>query len=246
MARMRMSPWAVCSLIQRQFDIETVLHFPTRGRNLLRVQGDLLAAHVLGIRNVFVVMGDPTAIGDYPEAMDNYDLVPSGLIKLIKESFNLGLDLAGTEIGQPTSFFVGCALNLTPPDLEQEIKNLRRKLVAGADFLLTQPVYQPDRALGFIQAYEERYGAFPAPILVGLLPLYSARHAAFLHNEVPGVSIPETLQERMRLAGERAPQEGVRISLELIEQMRPWISGMYLMPQFNRFDLAAEIVEGCR
>ncbi len=86
MARMRMSPWAVCELVQRQVGVETVLHFPTRGRNLLRVQGDLLAAHALGIRNVFVVMGDPTAIGDYPEAMDNYDLVPSGLIKLIKQN----------------------------------------------------------------------------------------------------------------------------------------------------------------
>jgi homocysteine S-methyltransferase len=95
MARMRMSPWAACSLIQRQFDVETVLHFPTRGRNLLRVQGDLLAAYALGIRNIFVVMGDPTAIGDYPEAMDNFDLVPSGLIKLIKQNFNAGMTTRG-------------------------------------------------------------------------------------------------------------------------------------------------------
>ncbi len=95
-----------------------MLHFPTRGRNLLRVQGDLLAAHALGVRNVFVVMGDPTAIGDYPNAMDNYDLVPSGLIKLIKQGFNAGVDHAGTDIGQPTSFFVGCALNLNPADME--------------------------------------------------------------------------------------------------------------------------------
>jgi homocysteine S-methyltransferase len=104
MARMRMSPWAVCELLQRTFDIETTLHFPTRGRNLLRVQGDLLAAHALGIRNVFVVMGDPTSIGDYPDAMDNYDLVPSGLIKLIKQHLNVGLDQAGAELGQPTQF----------------------------------------------------------------------------------------------------------------------------------------------
>ena len=98
MARMRMSPWAVCQLIEKKAEIETVLHFPTRGRNLLRVQGDLLAAHALGIRNVFVVMGDPTAIGDYPEAMDDYDLVPSGLIRLIKEGFNAGVDHSGAEI----------------------------------------------------------------------------------------------------------------------------------------------------
>ncbi|MBE9525248.1 MAG: bifunctional homocysteine S-methyltransferase/methylenetetrahydrofolate reductase, partial [Chloroflexi bacterium] len=121
MARMRMSPWAVCNLIQRNAGIETTLHFPTRGRNLLRVQGDLLAAHALNIRNVFVVMGDPTAIGDYPDAMDDFDLVPSGLIKLIKQGFNTGVDHAGTDIGQPTSFFVACALNLIPSDREREV-----------------------------------------------------------------------------------------------------------------------------
>jgi homocysteine S-methyltransferase len=245
MARMRMSPWAVCNLLQRRFDIETVLHFPTRGRSLLRVQGDLLAAHALGIRNVFVVMGDPTAIGDYPEAMDNYDLVPSGLIQLIKRNFNMGVDHAGADIGQPTSYTVGCALNLTPQDIEQEMKTLRRKLVAGADFLLTQPVYEPEAAQTFLKAYAERYGPLQTPILAGVLPLASARHATFLHNEVPGVSIPQNIQERLRNAGEAAAKEGVRIALELIEQMRPWASGVYLMPQFSRYDLAAEIIESC-
>jgi methionine synthase I (cobalamin-dependent)/5,10-methylenetetrahydrofolate reductase len=246
MARMRMSPWAACDLIQRQFDVETVLHFPTRGRNLLRVQGDLLAAYALGIRNIFVVMGDPTAIGDYPEAMDDFDLVPSGLIKLIKQNFNAGVDHAGVDIGQPTSFFVGCALNLTPQNLQQEMKNLRRKLSAGADFVLTQPVYQPEAIPAFLAAYQDRYGALDVPILAGVLPLYSARHAAFLHNEVPGVSIPESLQQRMRMAGDKAPHEGVGIALELVEQMRPWASGIYLIPQFSRYDQAAEIIEGCK
>jgi methionine synthase / methylenetetrahydrofolate reductase(NADPH) len=246
MARMRMSPWAVCELIQRQNDVETVLHFPTRGRNLLRVQGDLLAAHALGIRNVFVVMGDPTAIGDYPDAMDNYDLVPSGLIKLIKQNFNVGLDHAGVDIGQPTSFFVGCALNLCPPDPDQEIKNLRRKLKAGADFLLTQPVYQPEAAQAFVKRYEDQYGRLDTPILVGVLPLYGIRHATFLNNEVPGITISEEHLSRLRLAGEKAPMEGVAIALELIEQLKPWISGIYLMPQFSRYDLAAEIIERCR
>ncbi len=243
MARMRMSPWAVCELIQHTANVETTLHFPTRGRNLLRVQGDLLAAHALGIRNVFVVMGDPTAIGDYPDAMDNYDLVPSGLIKLIKQSFNAGLDHAGVDIGQPTSFFVGCALNLTPQDVDQEIKNLRRKIKAGADFILTQPIYQPEIAEAFLQRYQESHGAIGIPILAGVLPLYSVRHAAFLHNEVPGISIPDEYQQRMQNAGSQTALEGIRIALELIQQMRTWASGIYVMPQFNRYDLAAEIVE---
>jgi homocysteine S-methyltransferase len=245
MARMRMSPWAVCELIQRSVSVETTLHFPTRGRNLLRVQGDLLAAHALGIRNVFVVMGDPTAIGDYPEAMDNYDLVPSGLIKLIKQNFNAGLDHAGAEIGQPTSFFVGCALNLCPADLQVEIKNLRRKVKAGADFALTQPVYEPGAAATLLKRYADEYGPLEIPVLVGVLPLYSVRHATFLHNEVPGISIPEELQLRMLGAGEEAPQEGVRIALELVEQMKGWAGGIYLMPAFGRYDLAAEVVDGC-
>jgi methionine synthase I (cobalamin-dependent)/5,10-methylenetetrahydrofolate reductase len=243
MARMRMSPWAVCNLIQREFDLETVLHFPTRGRNLLRVQGDLLAAHAMDIRNVFVVMGDPTEIGDYPDAMDDYDLVPSGLIRLIKNGFNMGLDHAGVDIGQPTSFFVGCALNLNPLDREREIQNIHRKINSGADFILTQPVFEPGKAESFLKSYEDQQGELKVPILVGVLPLLNHRHAAFLHNEVPGINIPQKIQNRLEGAGEEAPQEGVRIAVELVEQMHAWIKGIYLMPALNRYDLAAQILD---
>jgi methionine synthase / methylenetetrahydrofolate reductase(NADPH) len=244
MARMRMSPWAVCGIIQRDLGIETTLHFPTRGRSLLRVQGDLLAAHAMDIRNVFVVMGDPTSIGDYPDAMDNYDVVPSGLIRLIKRGFNMGLDHSGMQIGHPTSFFAGCALNLTPQDVRREIKTLRRKIEAGADFALSQPVYNPDKAELFIQEYEGQYGKIEIPVLVGILPLYGARHTTFLHNEVPGIEIPEEIQARMRQAGEGGPAEGVRIALQIIEKIKPWASGVYIMPAFNRFDIAAELIDG--
>lgn len=243
MARMRMSPWAVCDLIQRTVGIETVLHFPTRGRNLLRVQGDLLAAHALNVRNIFVVMGDPTAIGDYPNAMDNYDVVPSGLIKLIKKGFNAGIDHSGADIGQPTSFLAGCALSLMPAKPDQEIKNLSRKLRAGADFILTQPIYDPEPALRFLKQIEEELGPLNIPLLVGILPLVSSRHAAFLHNEVPGINIPDSIHKRMHKAGENAHAEGIKIALELVEQVRPFVQGIYLMPPFNRFDYAAEIIE---
>ena len=244
MARMRMSAWAVCDVVQRRVNVETTLHFPTRGRNLLRVQGDLLAAHALGIRNVLVIMGDPTAIGDYPEAMDNYDLVPSGLIKLIKQGFNAGLDHSGTSIGQPTNFFVGAALNLCPPEPAQEIKNLQRKVRAGADFFVTQPVYRPQDGAEFLSRYEATAGgSLQKPVLAGILPLVSLRHANFLDHEVPGISIPEKTLRRMEQAGERAAEEGVRIAVELIEQIKPWAQGVYLMPQFSRFDLIAEIIE---
>jgi homocysteine S-methyltransferase len=243
MARMRMSPWAVCELIQRDVGIETTLHFPTRGRNLLRVQGDLLAAHALGIRNVFVVMGDPTSIGDYPEAMDDYDLVPSGLMKLIKQRFNQGIDHAGSDIGQPTTFFVGCALNLMPSDLDREFKVLRRKIANGADFALTQPVYQPEKAFEFLRMYEDRFGKLTVPILVGILPLFGTRHAAFLHNEVPGILIPDRIRKRIEAANEDAPQVGVQIAAEMILQSKEWSQGVYIMPAFGRYDLAAEIIE---
>lgn len=246
MARMRMSAWAVCDVVQRQVGIETTLHFPTRGRNLLRVQGDLLAAHALGIRNVFVVMGDPTSIGDYPEAMDNYDLVPSGLIKLIKQGFNAGVDHSGTSIGQPTSFFVGAALNLNPPEPDREVRNTHRKVQAGADFFLTQPIYRPEDGPAFLEKYAARYGPLEKPVLAGVLPLVSARHASFLHHEVPGVVIPDEIRRQMEASGEHAGGVGTRLAVALIEAVKPWAQGVYLMPQFNRYDLVAEIIEKCK
>ena len=246
MARMRMSAWAVCDIIQHKVNVETTLHFPTRGRNLLRVQGDLLAAHALGIRNVFVVMGDPTSIGDYPEAADNYDIVPSGLIKLIKQGFNLGLDHSGTSIGQPTNFFVGAALNLAPQNIESEIKNLRRKLNSGADFFLTQPIFDPQSAEALLKRYSSEYGNLDKPVLVGIMPLFSTRHVTFLHHEVPGMSIPEPIRARMEKAGGEGIREGIRITAELVEAIRPWAQGIYIMPQFNRYDVVAEMVEAVK
>jgi len=245
MARMRMSAWAVCDVVQRKVGVETTLHFPTRGRNLLRVQGDLLAAHALGIHNVFVVMGDPTSIGDYPEAMDNYDLVPSGLIKLIKQGFNAGLDHSGTSIGQPTNFFVGAALNLCPPDAEREIKNLHRKVNAGTDFFITQPIYRAEDGPALLERYEAKYGKLNKPVLAGILPLVNVRHANFLHNEVPGIFIPEEIRKRVEAAddSERGASVGVELAVELIQQLKAWAGGVYIMPQFHKFDMVAEIIE---
>ncbi len=246
MARMRMSPWAVCSLVQSRIGIETVLHFPTRGRNLLRVQGDLLAAHALDVRNVFVVMGDPTEIGDYPSANNNFDLVPSGLIKLIKQGFNAGVDHAGTDIGQPTSFFAGCALNLNPENLKDEIKNLRRKIRAGADFILTQPIYDARLVTRFLDTYQDEFGRLEIPLLVGLLPLASVRHANFLQQEVPGIIIPSQIIQRIQASGEKSAQTGIAVTVDVIEQIRSQVQGVYLMPAFHRYDYAAEIIEAIK
>jgi len=246
-SRMRMSPWALCQLIQTRVGLETILHFPTRGRNLLRVQGDLLASHALGVQNIFVVMGDPTNIGDYPDAHDTYDVVPSGLIKLIKHQLNAGLDQAGNSIGEPTAFSAACALNMGAPDLDQEIRTLRKKIECGADFALTQSVFEPTVVERFLKRYEELHStALTLPILVGVLPLYGARHAAFLHNEVPGIVIPDAVQMRINAAGDTAPEVGIALAVDLLKDLRGMVQGAYLIPPFARYDMAAAIVDGLR
>ena len=242
-ARMRMSPWAICHLIQEQLDLETVLHFPIRGRNILRIQGDLLAAHALNVRNLFAVMGDPMTIGEYPEALNEYDLVPTGLIKLVKQDFNKGVDFAGEPLAQPTNFLIGCAVNLTPTDPEREIKVIHRKIESGADFALTQPIYDVVQSQAFIARYEAEYGPWTIPVIAGVLPLFSDRHAEFLHNEVPGINIPDEFRQRMRDAGEKGAKVGVVMARELIKQLRSNVQGIYLIPAFGRYDLAAEVLE---
>ncbi len=246
-ARMRMSPWAIGHLLQSRLGLETVLHFPTRGRNLLRVQGDLLAAHALGLRNLFVVLGDPTQVGDYPEAMDHYDVAPSALIHLIRQRLNQGLDQAGHSIGQPTSFTVGCALNMSAANPEREIRVLQRKLQGGASFALGQAIFEPERIAAFHERYQAHAGQpLRLPVLMGLMPLYSVKHARFLHNEVPGIHIPPQIFERLADAGADAPREGLRIASELLAAMYDQVQGAYIIPAFGRYDLAAELVESAR
>jgi methionine synthase I (cobalamin-dependent)/5,10-methylenetetrahydrofolate reductase len=243
-ARMRMSAYAAAHVIQSQVGLETVLHFPTRGRNILRVQGDLLAAHALDLRNLFVTMGDPTKIGDYPDANDGYDIVPSKLIDLIAHQMNNGQDMGGNSIGRPTSFTVGCALNMFADNLGRELGVLEKKLEAGADFALGQAVFEPHKIEIFLQAYEERFGtAFRLPVLMGIMPLYSVRQAQFLHNEVPGISIPDTIMKRLEDAGENAPSEGVLIAQETLRAIQGLVAGAYIIPAFNKYELAAEVID---
>jgi homocysteine S-methyltransferase len=178
--------------------------------------------------------------------MDNYDLVPTGLIRLVQQNFNAGVDHAGADIGGATSFFVGCALNLGAQDLDREVGLLHKKINYGANYALTQPVFDPEVPGRFRQAYEARFGPLDFPILVGILPLYNQRHASFLHNEVPGIDIPGDIMQRIEAAGEAAASTGVKIAIELLNQLRDQVQGAYLMPPFSRFDLAAEIIEAVK
>ena len=240
-ARMKMSAWAVAHLLQSQLGIETVLHFPTRGRNMLRVQGDLLASHALGLRNLFVVMGDPTRIGDFPDASDVNDVAPSRLIGVIKQGMNQGVDMAGHSIGMPSSFTVGCALNMGADDLDREIRILRKKIQAGADFALGQAIFEPDRIRRFHQRYQETTGqAFDLPVLMAVMPLHSHRQARFLDNEVPGISIPVAIMRRIAAAADPI-ETGMLIAHELVDGMASLIQGAYIIPGGD-YDLAAEVV----
>jgi homocysteine S-methyltransferase len=207
MARVRMSALALCYLIQQQVGVETILHFTTRDRNLMGLQSDLIGAHAVGVRNIIALTGDPPSLGDYPDATPVYDIDSIGLVKVIK-SFNAGTDAAGSSIGQMASFTVAVAADPTRPDLIEEAGRLNRKISAGADLVMTQPVFALETWLSFRRLYEERYGPIPVPVLLGVLPLQSHRHAEFLHNEVPGIRLTDEARERMRLAGSEGRREG--------------------------------------
>jgi len=248
MAKMRMSAWAACRLVHERVGIETVLHFPTRGRNIVRLQGDLLGARALGIRNLFVCVGDPVTIGDYPHGSNDVDVTATGLLQLITEHFNTGIDRAGSSIGEPTAFFAGAAVAPAAPDLEREVRLLARKVDAGASFLLTQPCYSVE-ALGRLRdSYERTVGApLTVPVIAGVLPLMSDRHATFLHNEVPGIDIPEAVRARMSAAGDDGWLVGLAIAADLLSALRAaGVAGIYVMPQFGRYDRAAEVVDAAR
>jgi len=238
-ARGRMSALAMSTLIQTGLGIEAILHIATRHRNLLALHSDLLGAHGLGIRNVFVIMGDLPYMGEYPQATAVTDVTPSGLISLIDRA-NTGRNLAGHPIKYATSFLVGCAFNMGAIDLDKEIQNLERKLKAGARFILSQAVFD----LKSFEYTYEKLGGFPVPLLMGLLPLNNIRHAEFLHNEVPGITIPEEIMFRMRSADQKGQLEGIAIAQELLQEAYPKIAGVYFIPSFGKYQTVAQILNG--
>jgi homocysteine S-methyltransferase len=221
--------------------IETILHYQCRDRNLIGIQSDLLGAHALGLRNILAVTGDPPKLGDYPYATAVFDVDSVGLVKILSR-LNRGLDLAGNPLGPPMPFHIGVGANPGASDLEAEIRKFEKKVQAGAEFCLTQPVYEPQFLERFLSAIE----SFRIPVLVGILPLMSYRNAEFLHNEVPGMTVPAEVRELLRKAPskERAQQVGIDIARDALKAARALADGAYLMPPFNRFELAVKVVEG--
>ncbi len=231
MAKVRMSSMATCLLIQQQVGIDTIIHFTTRDRNLMGIQADLLGCQGLGVRNVLALTGDPPSIGNYAHATAVYDVDSVGLIKIIRE-LNRGNDIAGNTIGSPTSLSIACALNPTAEDRQLEIKRFGDKIAAGAHFAMTQPLYQLSDLTDFL----EDFGDCPIPILAGIMPLNSFKHAEYLHNEVPGITIPERVRKAMEKAGDQGARVGIELSEELLDEIRPYIAGVYLVPSFGRYD----------
>ena len=241
MARVRMSALSLALMIQAQVGIDTLIHFTSRDKNLMALQAELIGAHALGIRNIIALTGDPPRIGDYPSATGVWDVDSIGLVKVL-ERLNQGYDWLGTSIGKPAAFTIACAVNPTAEDLVKEIARFKQKIEAGAQVAMSQPLY--DRQT--LERFFEKAGPIPIPFLLGVLPLQSSRHAEFMHNEVPGIVVPQPLRERMRRAGENGIAEGLQQSRELLEQTRELVQGVYLMPSFGRYEVVAELVRWLR
>jgi methionine synthase I (cobalamin-dependent)/5,10-methylenetetrahydrofolate reductase len=243
-AMARMSNLAFCSLLLERYGIQPILHVCGRDRNLLGQMAHLLGAHAIGIRNLVIITGDPPKVGDYPEATAVYDLDAVGLLQMAA-NMNRGIDPAGKPLpGGQTSFLLATGLEPGAADLDKEIQRLERKKAAGAEIVMTQPIFQADLLMEVLS----RIAHLELPVLVGVLPLVSYKNAEFLHNEVPGMQIPEEIRERMRKTpgGEAARKEGVQIAREMLFAVRDRVQGAYLMPPLGRYELALQVLEGLK
>jgi homocysteine S-methyltransferase len=231
---------ALAAIFKNQLGIETIVHYCCRDRNLLGMQADLIGAHALGLRNIVIITGDPPKMGDYPSATAVFDVDSIGLTQ-IANRLNQGLDLAGNPIGAPTALHIGVGANPGAVNLDEELKRFYYKLEAGAEFVMTQPVYD----IRLFENFLTRIPDVKIPLLLGILPLASAKNADFLHNEVPGMSVPDPIRKRMHTAGngDAGRAEGIQIAQEVLLACRPMIQGAYIMPPFNRYEMALKVIE---
>ena len=238
-ATSRMSPLALAVLIERNTSLETVLHYCCRDRNILGIQSDLLGAHALGLRNMLLITGDPIRTEDYPDATAVFDIDSIGLTNVV-DRLNHGRDIGGRKLKRPTGFHIGVGVNPGAVNLEEELNRLQWKIKAGAEFLVTQPVFDLELFYRFL----DRIGPAGIPVIAGIWPLTSYRNAEFMNNELPGVSVPEAIMKRMREAatGEAALEEGTAIAAEILEDIRDRISGVQISAPFNRYELALEVL----
>jgi homocysteine S-methyltransferase len=239
-AQSRMSALAASLLIERE-GIEAVVHYCCRDRNLLGMQSDLLGAAALGIHNLLLITGDPPKMGPYPQATAVFDIDAIGLTNLVKR-LNQGLDLGGNPIGSQTSYLVGVGVNPGAIDLDHELRRFAWKVEAGAQYAITQPVFDPEQLKAFLKAIE----GFRIPIIAGIWPLTSYRNAEFMSNEVPGVVVPSEILERMRAAESPEAQraEGIAIAREMLATVKDEIQGVQVSAPFGRVAFALEVLDG--
>jgi homocysteine S-methyltransferase len=247
MARVRMGAMAVAFGIQHDLDLECLIHFTTRDRNLMALESELLGAHALGVRNIIALTGDPPRVGDYPSGTGVWDVDSIGLIEILTR-LNRGEDGAGSPIGAPAGFTIACALDPTAADAATEWDRLERKIAAGAHLVMTQPLYSIEQVEAMFSEAERRFGpgGIPLPVLLGVLPLQSTRHAEFLHHEVPGITIPDAARAALKEAGEHGAEVGLSMALDLLAAVDDRVAGTYVMPSFGRYEQAAELVRRLR
>jgi len=238
MARARANALMAAIAIERTCAIETIPHVTPRDTSVMGLQSQLLAAHAEGVRNVLAVTGDPPHVGDYPGSRGVYEVDSIGLSRVVTR-LNAGEDFNGKAIDAPTSFFLGVAVNPSADDLETELDRFRQKVEAGAQFAMTQALFD----LGYLDRFEELLGGWPIPILVGIFIVRSHQLAVRLHNEVPGIVVPEDVQNRFRDAGPHAAEEGLALARELYAQAREKAAGVYVIPPFKQPEAALDLLE---
>jgi methionine synthase / methylenetetrahydrofolate reductase(NADPH) len=238
MARARLSALMAAVTIERTVGIETIPHVTPRDASIMGLQSQLLGAHAEGVRNILAVTGDPPHVGDYPGSNGVYEIDSIGLVGLLSH-LNRGEDYSGKAIDAPTEFYVGCAVNPSADDLDEELERFRRKLDAGARFAMTQALFD----LGYLDRFLDRLGGeSPIPMLVGIWPVRSYQLAFRLHNEVPGITIPEAVQQRLADAGADAAAVGLELGRELLEGSRERAAGIYVIPPFKEPAAALDLL----
>jgi homocysteine S-methyltransferase len=241
-AQSRMGVLPSALLIEREAGIETVPHYTCRDRNMLGMISDILGGAATGLRNILIVTGDAPVMGPYPDATAVFDIDSIGLTNVVRR-LNMGLDPGGNSIGEPTRYVIGVGVNPGAVDLELEIRRFYWKVDAGADFAVTQPVFDVGQLAGFLDRTRE----FRIPLLASIWPLLSLRNAEFLANEVPGVTVPARVIERMRTAqaggDDVAAAEGVRIAREVLAEVRPLVQGVQLAAPLGRIERALEVLQ---
>jgi methionine synthase I (cobalamin-dependent)/5,10-methylenetetrahydrofolate reductase len=240
-ASARMGPMFLSLMMEREIGIQTILHYCCRDRNLLGMQADLLGAYAIGLRNILIITGDPPKLGDYPDATAVFDVDAIGLTNMVKR-LNHGFDLGGNAIGRPTGYFIGVGANPGAVDLAHELRRFQYKVEAGAEYAITQPVFDVAQLKEFLRRIEP----FRIPVIAGIWPLASLRNAEFMNNEVPGVHVPEEIMERMRRAEERAEgasrEEGIEIARETLRQVKDLVQGVQVSAPFGKVERALDVI----